>query len=604
MLSKKDEKKIFIRRAFILCTIKFLFITIAVARLVYLQIFKASHYQLLSDKNRIVEKQLLPIRGEILDARGKVLAKNIYSYTAILDLLEIPQKDQKNVITMLKDTIQLDVKTINLLNNLPQKINKINRYILLQENLDWTALSRFYIASSEIPGIVIEKTRSRQYLYPCEFSHIIGYIGAPSREDFNLTGNTTLLLPMAKIGKIGIEKQYDDLLFGRSGIQHVEVNSTRQFVREIDCIPAKCGQDIKLTVDLNLQLAVYKLMSQHKSGACVVMNIQTGAILAFVSYPGYDINLFTRRLDPEVLKDLYANPYKPMLNKVSCGLYAPGSTFKMITALAALKHGVINKYTKFHCSGVYDLGRAKFHCWRWKTGGHGYMSLRESLAQSCDTFYYNIAKKIKPESIAETANDFGLGILTGIDLPDEKVGLIPTAKWKTSRKHGQWTIGDTFNMSIGQGYVLTTILQLAKMTAMLANDQSNITPHVVPINKQKFAERHQYDKDHIFLILSGMRDVVNDPRGTAYNHMSHDSAWIAGKTGSSQVCRITKNQRKLGLTKFDDYWKKENALFVAYFPIDNPKYVVAIVVEHGGSGASVAAPLAEQIIKETVDILH
>ncbi|MDR1333486.1 MAG: penicillin-binding protein 2 [Holosporales bacterium] len=598
MWSRRDEKKIFIRRSLIFGVIELALGAVVFVRLGYLQLFKAGHYQRLSDKNRIVEKQVLPERGNILDASGRILAKNIFSYSAVIDLAEVPEAERPSVVSTLKSSISLETKVISLLDNIPEKINKTNRYILLQENLDWPTLSRYYILSSKIPGVAIEKTQTRQYIYPEEFSHIIGYTGTPSREDFLASGlNTALLLPMAKIGKIGIEKTYDSKLFGKTGTHRIEVNSRRQFVRDVDNIASTRGQDIKLTIDLDLQLEAHRLLSQHQSGACVVMDVHTGAILAFVSYPGYDTNIFTKQINQKQLDELYANPYNPMLNKVTCGLYAPGSLFKVITALAALKNNVIDKRTTFSCDGVYELGQAKFHCWRWKYGGHGAVTLRKSLERSCDVFYYNIAMRLGPEAIAEVANDFGLGSQTGIDLPGEKAGVIPSKSWKKLRRKGSWTKGDTLNMSIGQGYVLATPIQLARMIAMLVNGQSRVVPFLVQHDEMEDAEQGTYSKEHITAVLDGLYDVVNSPYGTAYNAIDgYDEFEIAGKTGSSQVCRITSAQRTAGETKSSDYWKKEHAMFVAYAPTSNPRIVMMVLVEHGGSGAASAAPLVNGLI--------
>jgi penicillin-binding protein 2 len=569
-------------------------------RLGYLQIFRAGHYQRLSDRNRIIERQVLPMRGNILDAFGRVLAKNVFSYSAVLDLSEVPPLEMNSVIATLKSSVKPDDKTIALLNDIPERINKKNRYILLQENMDWATLSRYYIMSSMIPGITIEKTHVRRYVYPKEFSHVIGYTGTPSKEDFDASGlNTALLLPMAKIGKIGIEKTYDAQLFGKTGIQRIEVNSRRQFVRKIDDMVTEDGQDVRLTIDLDLQLEAYRLLSQHQSGVCIVMDVKTGAILAFVSYPGYDTNIFTKKVSPQELNELYADPYNPMLNKAVCGQYAPGSVFKVVTALAALKHGIVNKSTTFRCGDSYELGRAKFHCWKSKHGGHGYVTLRASLEQSCDTFYYNVARRLSPEAIADVANDLGLGSPTGIDIPGEKAGIIPTKTWKKARQKKSWTTGDTLNMSIGQGYVLTTPLQLVRMIAVLVNGRRRVVPFLAQRRAAdlEWVEPVQYSGEHVSIVLEGLRDVVNSPYGTAYNHVDHyKEIEIAGKTGSSQVCRITTAQRLAGDTKSSDYWRKEHAMFVAYAPVSNPRIAMIVLIEHGGSGAAAAVPVVNNLI--------
>ncbi|MBQ7524527.1 MAG: penicillin-binding protein 2, partial [Alphaproteobacteria bacterium] len=426
-------------------------------------------------------------------------------------------------------------------------------------------------------------------------SHVIGYTGAPTKSDIEKFDNSALSVPTARIGKTGIERQYEGQLFGRAGTKHIEVDSRHRFVRDIDNISPAAGEDLILTIDLALQRKVAELVSQHESATCVVMDVHTGAILAFVSHPGYDANLFTQRVKSSELKALHDNPYKPMINKLIHGLYSPGSAFKMMTGLAALKKGVITKHTRFTCRGVYELGRQKFHCWRWKCGGHGSVNLQEALAGSCDVFFYNLARLLSPDEIAATARDFGLGEPTGIDLPDEKSGLIPTKSWKKKHKKQSWTTGDTFNMAIGQGFVLTTPLQLVKMVAILTNGLKPITPHLVERKTTDDPTPLKYDPEHIQTILDGMYDVVNAPYGTAWN-AGLDDFEFCGKTGSSQVFRITERLRREGKTVSDDYWKKEHAIFVGYAPADVPRVAIAVLVEHGGSGAHTAAPLARDVL--------
>ncbi|MDR0744334.1 MAG: penicillin-binding protein 2 [Holosporales bacterium] len=600
MSKLKDDKRLFTRRAFIFSGIKLCFFISIVSRLSFLQIFRSSHYKLLSDRNRIIVNQILPARGKILDSKNKVLANNKFSYTAILDLIDILADNKSTVIETLIKEKKLDDKIIDNLKTLPNLINRNNRFVLMQEDLTWDDLAGYYILASKIPGIVIEKVQTRYYLYPKQFSHVIGYIGSPTKEDIENSENTALSLPIAKIGKTCIEKEYDDLLFGKSGIEQIEVNSRRQFVRAIDNIESIPGQNINLTINLDLQVEVYNILSEHESSACVVMDVNTGAVLAFVSYPGFDSNLFTKKVSSKALKEYYDNPYKPMINKIISGLYAPGSVFKIVTGLTGLHEGVITEHTRFHCSGFCELGRHKFHCWKNKYGGHGSMNLQEALAQSCDVYFYNVAKLLSPDKIAATARDFGLGTKTGIDLPNEKMGLIPTKKWKKENKKQKWTKGDTFNMSIGQGFVLTTPIQLARMMSILVNGLNPITPYLHQIKAKINPEKLKYKESHIEIILEGLYDVVNSGYGTARRSAIEDPDFeMAGKTGSSQVCRITEAQRKLGQTVSDDYWKKEHAVFVGYAPADEPKYSVAVIVEHGGGGARTAAPIAQNILQAT-----
>ena len=605
MNSQHDDKHTFTKRAFVFVTIQFVLGIIVLSRLVYLQIIESAHYSLLSDRNRLVTKQILPSRGKFLDSEGRYLAKNRYTYSAMLDLFEISFEEREKVISTLMRDQNLETVVLDKLNNLPKVVNNENRFILLQEDLDWSALSSYYITSSKIPGIVIERYQTRNYLYPRELSHVIGYVGAPTKADIEKSDNAALALPMTKIGKTCLEKQYNEEVFGKTGIKHIEVNSRRQFVRNLDNIEETPGNDLELTLNLDLQLEVYKILSQHESASCVVLDVNTGAILAFVSYPGYDTNIFTKKINGKVLKELYKDPYKPMINKVISGLYSPGSVFKMITAIAGLKKGVINKNTRFNCTGCYELGNHKFHCWRWKHGGHGSVDLEDALAESCDVYFYNVARMLSPDDIAQVARDFGLGELTGIDLPNEKSGLIPTKAWKKEKKKQSWTTGDTFNMSIGQGFVLTTPLQLAKMIAMLVNGLKPITPHLRKNAEIGDSPSLKYNPEHIQTVLTGMVAVVNSWYGTARGSAIEDDNFrFGGKTGSSQVFRITEQLRRAGKTVSDDYWKKEHAVFVGYAPIDNPQIAVSVLVEHGGGGAHTAAPIARDVLLAARKYLH
>ncbi len=587
MSRRFDERKLLTRRAFMIASGQALLGAIVISRLSYLQIFRSKHYKLLSEKNRIVTKLLLPERGKILDCNGNVIAKNIDTFSAVLDLTEVD--DLNVVLNKIKEHIVVN-DDILFINKRKQKL------LLLKENLNWEELSVLETLSSYLSGLSIERTLVRKYIDSEAISHIIGYVGKPTKYDFDTTKNMAFLMPTAQIGKCNIEKKYEYKLFGRSGIRHYEVNARRQIVREIDETKSTPGEDLPLTIDMDLQNFVYKRMSEHESGACVVMNVHTGAILAFVSYPGYDTNLFTKKIDRTTLHELYQNPYKPIINKAISGLYAPGSTFKMITGLAGLKKGIIDENTNFSCNGVFKIGSYKYHCWRWKYGGHGYVDLEDAIAESCDTFFYNVAMRLSADDITDVAKDFGLGLPTGIDLPNEKSGIMPTNAWKKSMRSISWTKGDTINMSIGQGYTLATVMQLTKMIAMLVNGLQPITPYLCKTKQFFKMSPLKYKEEHMRIILNGMNKCVNGKTGTARSSKSLKMPF-GGKTGSSQVCRITAQQRKEFKTVSDDYWKKEHALFTGYAPVDSPEYAICVLVEHGGGGATKAAPIARDIFE-------
>ena len=593
---RSEERKECIRRICIFAVIQLLIFLVIIIRLGYLQIYKSFHYTLLSDRNRITSEIMLPERGKISMKRGEIVSQNAPIYSVILDISDKRQNEISQLMTLIKNYINLsDLKT--------KKIHDRNKqYYVIDTDLNWSDVAKYSILSMKIPEIKLEKNLKRVYNYPYEISHIIGYVGSPSKHDIEEMDNTALSLSFAKVGKTGIEKRYNNQLFGIAGLKHNEVNSRRRFIREIDNIAPIAGSNIQLTVDIKLQKEVYKILSQYESASCIVMNANTGAILALVSYPGYDINMFSKRIDGKKLQKLYNAPYDAMINKVISGLYSPGSVFKMITALAGLKKGIINENTRFNCHGYTEIGTHKFHCWKWRSGGHGSVDLEDALAESCDVYFYNVAKMLTPDDIAKVAKDFGLGQLTGIDLPHEKSGLIPTKSWKKETKKQKWTTGDTLNMSIGQGFVLTTPIQLATMMAMLVNGQKAITPHLnkeFNINNEKVLG---YNSNHIRIIRNGMNAVVNSWYGTAKQYAIDDkNLKFGGKTGSSQVVRISEKARKSGKTVSDDYWKKEHAVFVGYAPIDNPKIIVSVLIEHGGSGGHTAASVAHDVFLATKD---
>ncbi len=604
MFSKNDEKSLFSRRVKLFALLNFALISTIVVRLVYLQIYQSEKYKILSDKNRIVISRVLPLRGNITDERMKIIATNTYSYSVVLDTYKIDRKQIISIIEKLKDQ-SIDEKALTKLKNLPDKINNNNRYISLKENANWSTLAQYYILSNFYPNIIIKQTALRHYINPYEMSHILGYISSPSKFDVKNSDNLALSIPTAKIGKCGIEKYYEKSLFGKIGIKELEVNSKRQIVRTINEKPSTPGETLELTINADLQHSVYKILSEQISGVCIVMDIETGAILALVSYPGYDINVFSKQVSHKLLQRIYSNPAKPLINKAVSGLYAPGSTFKIITALAGLHYGVITKKTRFFCPGYCSLGKHKFYCWKWKYGGHGSLTVQEALEQSCDCFFYNLSSRLNPDNIAKVANDFGLGCSTGIDIPNERSGLIPTRTWKYEKRKQKWTTGDSYNMSIGQGYVLTTPIQLVKMVAVFVNGLRSITPHLYKNFKSDSVKPLEYNNEHIQVVIDGMYDVVNSPMGTARKSAIKDERFeFAGKTGSSQVRRISSAQRALGKTVSDLYEQKDHALFIAFAPADYPKYAVCVVIEHGGGGASVAAPIARNVLLETRRILE
>jgi penicillin-binding protein 2 len=572
---------------------------VVASRLLYLQVYRASHYRLLSDKNRISVSYILPTRGDVFDRNGVPLAINKASYSVVMDFSECDPNTVAEDMEYISKASSLDADTVININSVLCSEKPLKDSIVIQENLSWEDLSFWKTIVPEISGLQVKSDLFRFYPYSEMFCHVIGFTGAPDKSDIENAQNLLISLPTAKIGKSGVEKVYNEVLFGIAGVRQTEVNSTRTPVRILCEIPSTPGSDIYLTIDKNLQEKVYSVLSKYAGAACVVMNPNNGEILSMVSYPGFDPNIFSTRHNGSALMSVYNDPRSPMLNKISSGLYSPGSTFKMITAIAGLNSGVVDQHTKFNCSGYYQLGNRKFHCWAWKYSGHGYLNLRQSIERSCDVFFYNLARLVQIEDIAKVASDFGLGKKTGIDLPGEKSGLVPTKKWKRGAKKQAWTSGDSLNTSIGQGFLLSTPIQLATMLSIIVNGQKIITPHVVKKDKAIMDDIRSlsYKNKDIELVKQGMFDVVNGELGSARKHEIDDEEideYMAGKTGTSQVKGISKEQRKRGITVSDNYLEKEHGFFVGYFPADNPNFVICVFIEHGGSGVA-AASVAKEI---------
>jgi len=431
---------------------------------------------------------------------------------------------------------------------------------------------------------------------------VIGYVGRVTQRDLDAQDvrDPVLQIPEFQIGKTGIERAIELELRGKAGTRRIEVNAVGRVIREIDRIDGVPGIDLHLTLDLGLQAYVRERLAEQ-SAAAVVIDVTNGDLLALISNPTYDPNLFVRGISTTDWQRLLNNEYRPLANKWASGLYPPGSTFKMMVALAALEAGVVSPEERVFCNGSMKLGRRRFHCWR--RGGHGHVKLRQALEQSCDVFYYEMAKRVGIERIAEMARRFGLGSGAELPVPAVKSGLIPDKAWKLRTYDDAWRVGDSLNAAIGQGFVLTTPLQLAVMTARLASGRG-VQPRLirarggVPVPVAE-ASGLALRPEHLALVRGGMFDVVNARRGTARRSRIADEAMaMAGKTGTSQVRNITAAERAAGVIKNADLpWKRrDHALFLCFAPFDQPKYAVAVVVEHGGGGSRVAAPIARDVM--------
>lgn len=592
-----DKGKVLIRRSLIMALIKFLLLTIIIARLYYLQVYQADRYKTLADENRISTRLLVPPRGIIFDRNGVTIASNQQNFQALIVAEQAPNVQE--TLDAFKKIMPLsEVEEERIKKDL--KRNRSFVPIKIRDNLSWEEVSRIQLNAPDLPGIVIDEGLTRYYPFGAGMAHILGYVSSVSDKD--VKDDPLLQVPGFKIGKSGIEKHLEKALRGESGNLKLEVNAYGRIMKEIERVDGIPGKDVQLTIDSRLQQKAFEAFGEE-SGAAVLLDVHTGEILAFVSAPSFDPNMMTQGLSTEDWNALLHNERNPLTDKAISGLYSPGSTFKMIVALAALEAGVIKPETRAYCAGKMFLGNHAFHC--WKKEGHGHLNVIEALQHSCDIFFYETAQKLGIEKIADMARRFGLGSKINIGLENEKAGLIPDKAWKLKRFGEPWQQGESLISGIGQGYILTTPLQLATMTARLVNGGYEIKPTFLKVSDGEKSKIKKIDVSptNLELIKEGMYAVVNKPGGTAWrSQFDYHGQRMGGKTGTTQVRRITMKERREGIKKENELpWRLRNhALFVGYAPHDNPKYAVAVLVEHGGGGSSVAAPLAGKILREAV----
>ncbi len=545
----------------------------------------------MSKNNQIDIEVIYPLRGKILDKNNNILVSNKKVY----DVYIIPEntKNINKTLNQISKIIKIDFSKKRKIIELSKKVKKFEK-IKIFENINWDQLEKIEADKINIEGLFISQDYMRVYNYGNIFSHLLGYINKPNQSEISLPYIANM--PNLDIGKEGLERSFNPTLVGKAGKREIEVNSAGRIIREISRVDSKKGKDLKLTLDLRLQTYALDLLNVHKAGSIVVMNIENGHILCMASTPSYNPNKIIKKPNKEYWSTILQNELSPLTFRSIQGLYAPGSTFKMIVAIAALYYGVIDTNSSHNCSGKISLGDRLYHC--WKNNGHGSLSVVGAIQQSCDVFFYEISKKIGIDKIAEVAKDFGLGKIYDIPLKNQKLGIIPSKKWKKQNLDESWYPGETLISAIGQGFVLTNPLQLANMTSIIASDGKIIHPKIIIDGTSQNNENLDKYKTAINIIKSSMFKVVNEVKGTAFKSKS-DEILFSGKTGTSQVRRITVAERES-----DDFRKKEvewnkrdHALFVGYMPHDKPKYSISVVIEHGGSGASTAAPIAKKVFQ-------
>jgi penicillin-binding protein 2 len=602
MTQPQQVQRTFTRRVAMLGGGQAVLLGALVGRMYYLQVMETDRYRLMAEQNRVNLRLLPPLRGKIVDRFGRAVAVNDPNYRVVI----VPEQtaDMRATLKALARVLPLE----------PDDIEKImrerNRYrafvpIPVRENLTWDQVSRVEINSPDLPGASIEVDQSRSYPFGASTAHVLGYVGPPAEDE---VGNDPLLqLPGFRIGKSGLEKVYDSQLRGTAGTSEIEVNALGRVIRELDRREGNAGVELVTTLDIGLQQFVQQRLAEQQSASAAVLDVVTGDVLAMGSTPSFDPGAFNRGLSGAEWQSLSNDMAHPLTNKTIAGQYPPGSTFKTMTAMAALEQGMEPSHTVF-CPGFVTLGSVSFHCWRHQ--GHGTLDMLGGIKNSCDVYFYDVARRIGIDAIADMARRFGLGQPTGLDLVGEKPGLIPDTAWKKATLNDVWHPGETLIAGIGQGFIQTTPLQLAVMTARLCNGGYALRPHLtrsalltpdtVRDTTPPFPKMN-VNPVHLKLVGEGMRMVVNDQDGTAYGaHISQPGMELAGKTGSAQVRRISMAERLAGIRKNEDLpWPmRDHALFICFAPTSSPRYAAAVVVEHGGGGAKVAAPIARDIMLE------
>jgi len=601
-LQKPDKTKVrqITRRAGLLLGGQVMFMGVLGWRMRDLGVKQNAQFRLLAEENRINIQLVPPTRGLIYDRQGRLIANNIPQYRVQMVREQI--KAPEVILDRLAQLIPISPKQHDHVLSL-MKRRRSWVPVTVAEDLTWEHIAAVAANAPALPGVTPVVGSYREYIYPHEYSHIVGYVGPVSDYDLSKTDDDdpVLRIPRFQIGKNGIEAKIEKQLRGIAEIKRIEVNSVGRVMRDLDRKAGASGKNIQITIDTELQTAALKRI-QGESAAAVVIDVRNGDILALASAPTYDPNKFVTGISTTDWNALLNNKYRPLANKTVSGTYPPGSTYKMVVALAALEAGITDGNDHVNCKGYVEVYKQRFHCWR--RGGHGKVDMVRALRESCDVYFYDIAQKVGIEKISDVARRLGLGVRHDLPLPAVHKGLAPTKAWKRKTKGKDWRVGDTLNAGIGQGYTLSSPLQLALMAARLgAGTQieprliNSIGDELLPIKGNIPLD---FDPKHLDIVRRGMFEVVNHARGTARgSRITLPGVKMAGKTGTSQVKRITASERKRGVIRNADLpWeRRDHALFVAFAPHDNPKYAISVIVEHGGGGSKAAAPIARDIMQ-------
>ncbi|GAB4162394.1 MAG: penicillin-binding protein 2 [Rickettsiaceae bacterium] len=586
MLDKATlNKQVTTRRTFVIGIGKIGLLFLLAGRMFYMQFIKKDEYKTLSDQNRIKMILISPMRGQIFDKHGSVIVKNNTCFRLLLDKNGNPNFFEE--INFVTSVLELDQ---NQIAEIHKRVKRGGRKVaaIIIDCLEWNQVAVIEERKSEFKSLFIDTGFERYYKLGAATAHLTGYLGRPGAAD---DYSVKLADETFKVGKNGVERSYEESLRGEFGFKRIEVNALGKYVRELGNSPSQQGTDLYLNIDAELQEKALNYLSSQGCSV-VVMDCSTGGILICASSPSFDPNKFNK-LSSKYWNDLISNPYKPLIDKTIRSLYPPGSVFKIITAIAALEAGISPEH-KVTCTGEPALGGNSFRCARRR--GHGSLNMIDALKYSCNSYVFEIARQTGAERIINVAKRFGFGSLTGIDLPDELSGFVPTTEWKKEKYGNKWSLGDTLNLSIGQGFLLVTPMQLTRLITAIASNGKLFTPKVA-VSDPEYVQLN-INPDHLDIIKTILYNTVNTPGGTGYlSRVEYKSMQMAGKTGTAQV--MAKKNSADDLSRDDISWSNRNhAIFSGYAPFVDPRYAISVYFDHGGGGGRAAAPIAKKIMQD------
>jgi penicillin-binding protein 2 len=601
MKREGTRTRVFTRRALFVMAGQTAALGMLGVKLYRVQVEQGARYATLAESNRISGRLIAPTRARILDRFGQVLAGNTLNWRALL--LAEETTDIPATLERFGKIVPLDEHDLG---RIDRELKHSRRFIpvMLRDFLSWDDMAKIEVNAPDLPGVIVDVGTTRHYPFGPDMAHIIGYVAPPNDDDAG--DDPVLALPGMRVGRAGVEKFRDDALRGEAGEVQMEVNAVGRVIRELDRTEGQPGDEVVLTIDVDLQRQVLSHLADQSASA-VVMDCTNGEVLAMATNPSFDPSLFDKGVSQAQWVEWTSDRRTPLINKATAGVYPPGSTFKMAVGLAALHAGALAPGDHIYCPGFIDVGDTRFHC--WKKGGHGSLDMKGGLKHSCDVFFYEAARRAGIDAVAATAHIFGLGVDLDIDLPGARHGLIPDAAWRAKhRRH--WGVGDTIGCGIGQGVILASPLQLATYVSRIATGRA-VQPHVARTIGGEAQPGGSADdfpvldipESSLALVRAGMFAVVNEANGTApHARLNMPGVQMAGKTGSSQVRRVSRWVREHGhFNSANLPWEfRPHALFVCFAPYDAPRYAVSVVIEHGNAGADVAAPLARDIMRDTL----